>query len=148
MKDSEGYYTFLESVLSKQTPSPAGVSSLLPCCGLPRRRHHHRQSVIHAEAEIAKQAKASAAKMINTKQCYVDKLRKLQNDCVSIVCVDDDNDAASVADGRVSFTKLTQPDETELTKPEISPGDTVAIPYFSGTTELPKHRSESRPRKP
>ncbi|WZZ43030.1 hypothetical protein YC2023_039289 [Brassica napus] len=76
--------------------------------------------------------------MIITKQCYVDKLINLQNDGVLIVCVDDENGTVSLADGCVSFTELTQADETELSKPEISPDDTVAIPYSSGTTGLPK----------
>ncbi|KAH0891728.1 hypothetical protein HID58_054157 [Brassica napus] len=54
------------------------------------------------------------------------------------LCVDDENGTVSLADGCVSFTELTQADETELSKPEISPDDTVAIPYSSGTTGLPK----------
>ncbi|ESQ46649.1 hypothetical protein EUTSA_v10000513mg, partial [Eutrema salsugineum] len=90
----------------------------------------------YTEAEISKQAKASAAKMIITKRCYVDKLTNLEN--VSIVTVDDGDDAVSLPDGCVSFTELTQADETELPKPEILPEDTVAIPYSSGTTGLPK----------
>ncbi|KAJ0249054.1 4-coumarate--CoA ligase 4 [Hirschfeldia incana] len=93
---------------------------------------------LYTEAEIARQAKASAAKMIITKPCYVDKLINLQNDGVLIVCVEDENDTVSVADGCVGFKELTQADETELRKPEISPEDTVAIPYSSGTTGLPK----------
>ncbi|KAG2317477.1 hypothetical protein Bca52824_020599 [Brassica carinata] len=74
--------------------------------------------------------------MIITKPCYVDKLTNLQN--VLIVCVEDGDDAVSLVNGCVSFTELTQADETELPKPEISPDDTVAIPYSSGTTGLPK----------
>ncbi|KAL0899471.1 hypothetical protein Bca101_083432 [Brassica carinata] len=83
--------------------------------------------------EIAKQAKASGTKMIITKPCYVDKLTDLQN--VLIVCIDDD---VPLPDGFVSFTELTQADEKELPKPEISPVDTVLMPYSSGTTGLPK----------
>ncbi|KAJ0264624.1 AMP-binding enzyme [Hirschfeldia incana] len=93
---------------------------------------------LFTQTEITKQAKASAAKMIITKPCYVHKLAKLQQLGVVIVCVDDGNDAVSLADGCVSFTKLTQADETKLPKPEISPEDTVSIPYSSGTTGLPK----------
>ncbi|CAF1705257.1 unnamed protein product, partial [Brassica napus] len=93
---------------------------------------------LYTQAEIARQANASATKMIITKQCYVDKLINLQNDGVLIVCVDDENGTVSLADGCVSFAELTQADETELSKPEISPDDTVAIPYSSGTTGLPK----------
>ncbi|KAG5406016.1 hypothetical protein IGI04_012135 [Brassica rapa subsp. trilocularis] len=93
---------------------------------------------LYTQAEIARQANASNAKMIITKQCYVDKLINFQNDGVLIVCVDDENGTVALADGCVSFTELTQADETELPKPEISPDDTVAIPYSSGTTGLPK----------
>ncbi|KAF3513514.1 hypothetical protein F2Q69_00003952 [Brassica cretica] len=92
----------------------------------------------YTESEIEKQAKASATKMIITKPCYVDKLTNLKNDGVLIVCVEDENDAVPVADGCVSFKELAQADETELPKPEISPEDTVAMPYSSGTTGLPK----------
>ncbi|KAF2599679.1 hypothetical protein F2Q68_00009326 [Brassica cretica] len=93
---------------------------------------------LYTQAEIARQANASAANMIITKQCYVNKLIHLQNDGVLIVCVDDENGTVSLGEGCVSFTELTRADETELSKPEISPDDTVAIPYSSGTTGLPK----------
>ncbi|KAL0743015.1 hypothetical protein Bca4012_084528 [Brassica carinata] len=93
---------------------------------------------LFTQTEIAKQAKGSAAKMIITKPCYVHKLTNLQRLGVVIVCVDDGNDVVSLADGCVSFTELTQADETKLPKPEISPEDTVSIPYSSGTTGLPK----------
>ncbi|CAA7030054.1 unnamed protein product [Microthlaspi erraticum] len=89
----------------------------------------------YTQSEIAKQANASAAKMIITKPCYVDKLTQLKNDGILIVCVDDEDD---VVDGCVSFTELTITDETELPKPEISPEDTVSLPYSSGTTGIPK----------
>lgn len=93
----------------------------------------------YTQPEITKQAKASAAKMIITKKCYVEKLANLKNDGVLIVCVEEgDDDVSSTDDGCVSFTELTQADETELPKPEISPDDTVAMPYSSGTTGLPK----------
>ncbi|CAH2053142.1 unnamed protein product [Thlaspi arvense] len=92
----------------------------------------------YTQSEIAKQAKASATKMIITKRCYADKLTNLQNDGVLIVCVDDRDEDASLLDGCVSFTELTQADETELPKPKISPEDTVVMPFSSGTTGLPK----------
>ncbi|ESQ47749.1 hypothetical protein EUTSA_v10020439mg [Eutrema salsugineum] len=90
---------------------------------------------LYTQSEIEKQAKASAAKMIITKRCYVKKLTNLQNNGVLIVCLDDEDDDV---DGCVRFTELIQADETELPKPEISPEDTVSIPYSSGTTGLPK----------
>ncbi|CAA7030055.1 unnamed protein product [Microthlaspi erraticum] len=92
----------------------------------------------YTQAEIAKQAKASNTKMIITKPCYVHKLTNLRNDGVVIVCVNDGDDVVSPLDGCVSFTELIQADETELPKPNISPEDTVAMPYSSGTTGLPK----------
>ncbi|CAN6884635.1 hypothetical protein Bca4012_073426 [Brassica carinata] len=91
---------------------------------------------LFTQPEIAKQAQASGAKMIITKPCYVDKLTNLEN--VLIVCVHDGDDDVPLPDGCVSFTELTQADETELPKPEISPDDTVLMPYSSGTTGLPK----------
>ncbi|XP_056841617.1 4-coumarate--CoA ligase 4-like [Raphanus sativus] len=84
--------------------------------------------------EIAKQAKASATKMIITKPCYVDKLTNLEN--VLIVCVDEYD--IPLPEGCLSFTELTQADENELPKPEISPEDTVLMPFSSGTTGHPK----------
>ncbi|XP_018432685.1 4-coumarate--CoA ligase 4-like isoform X2 [Raphanus sativus] len=93
---------------------------------------------LFTQTEIAKQAKASAVKMIITKSCHVHKLTNLQQLGVVIVCVDDGNDVVSLADGCVSFRELTQADETKLPKPQISPEDTVSIPYSSGTTGLPK----------
>ncbi|KAL0743009.1 hypothetical protein Bca4012_084522 [Brassica carinata] len=88
------------------------------------------------ESEIAKQAKASATKIVITKRSYVDKLTNLQN--VLIVCMDDGDNDVPLTDGCVSFTELTQADETELPKPEISSEDTVLILYSSGTTGNPK----------
>ncbi|CAN8270344.1 unnamed protein product [Cochlearia groenlandica] len=93
----------------------------------------------YTQQEITKQAKDSAAKMIITKQCYVDKLTNLKNDGVLIVTLDDENnDVSSSKEGYLSFTSLLETDETEFVKPEISPEDTVAMPYSSGTTGLPK----------
>ncbi|EOA30188.1 hypothetical protein CARUB_v10013305mg, partial [Capsella rubella] len=94
----------------------------------------------YMQPEITKQGKASAAKMIITKKCYVQKLTDLKNDGVLIVCVEDgdEDEVSSAEDGYVSFTELAQADETELPEPEILPEDTVAMPYSSGTTGLPK----------
>ncbi|VVA98900.1 unnamed protein product [Arabis nemorensis] len=93
----------------------------------------------YTQPEIEKQGKASAAKMIITKPCYVDKLTNLKNDGVLIVCVGEDgDDVVSLPDGCMSFKELSQASETELPKPEIWPEDTVAMPYSSGTTGLPK----------
>ncbi|CAH2053141.1 unnamed protein product [Thlaspi arvense] len=92
----------------------------------------------YTQAEISKQAKDSAAKMIITKRCNVHKLTNLQNDGILIVCVEDRYNDVSLVDGCVNFKELIRADETELPKPEILPEDTVSIPYSSGTTGPPK----------
>ncbi|CAN7106190.1 unnamed protein product [Brassica rapa subsp. narinosa] len=61
-------------------------------------------------------------------------------------------DDVPLANGCVSFTELTQADEIELSKQEISPKDTLSMPYSSGTTGLPNcstlllthHKSEAK----
>ncbi|KAL1197424.1 4-coumarate--CoA ligase 2 [Cardamine amara subsp. amara] len=89
-------------------------------------------------AEISKQSKASAAKLIVTESRYVDKVKTLQNDGVSILCTDD-----VIPECCLGFSELTQYGEEEHNprvnlKIKISPDDVVALPYSSGTTGLPK----------
>ncbi|XP_010488122.1 PREDICTED: 4-coumarate--CoA ligase 2 isoform X2 [Camelina sativa] len=83
-------------------------------------------------AEITKQAKASAAKLIVTQSQYVGKIKNLQNDGVLIAVTDD-----VVPEGCLRFSKLTQSEDIRVNT-EISPEDVVALPYSSGTTGLPK----------
>ncbi|CAD5323717.1 unnamed protein product [Arabidopsis thaliana] len=87
-------------------------------------------------AEISKQAKASAAKLIVTQSRYVDKIKKLQNDGVLIVTTDSD----AIPENCLRFSELTQSEEPRVDSiPEkISPDDVVALPFSSGTTGLPK----------
>lgn len=85
-------------------------------------------------AEISKQAKASAAKLIITQSQYAGKIKNLQNDGVSIICTDD----VDIPEGCLRFSELTQYGEEEEHATEISPDDVVALPYSSGTTGLPK----------
>ncbi|XP_010545619.1 PREDICTED: 4-coumarate--CoA ligase 4 [Tarenaya hassleriana] len=85
-------------------------------------------------AEIAKQSRASAAKMVVTQRCFAGKVAGLQNDGVLVVITDEDGPD----EGYVRYKKLTESDETKLDRPEIRPEDTVAMPYSSGTTGLPK----------
>uniref|UniRef100_A0A1J3CE82 4-coumarate--CoA ligase n=1 Tax=Noccaea caerulescens TaxID=107243 RepID=A0A1J3CE82_NOCCA len=93
-------------------------------------------------AEITKQAKASAAKLIITQYQYAGKVKNLQNDGVLIICTDDDS--SDIPKGCLRFSALTQYSDEEdhdlLTDSvtEISPDDVVALPYSSGTTGLPK----------
>uniref|UniRef100_A0A1J3JZI2 4-coumarate--CoA ligase n=1 Tax=Noccaea caerulescens TaxID=107243 RepID=A0A1J3JZI2_NOCCA len=93
-------------------------------------------------AEITKQAKASAAKLIITQFQYAGKVKNLQNDGVLIICTDDDS--SDIPKGCLRFSALTQYSDEEdhdlLTDSvtEISPDDVVALPYSSGTTGLPK----------
>ncbi|XP_010259828.1 PREDICTED: 4-coumarate--CoA ligase 2-like [Nelumbo nucifera] len=95
----------------------------------------------YTSAEIAKQAKASNARLIITQACHVEKLREFakEND-VKIMTTD------APTDGCVHFSELTQSDESEMPAVKIHPDDVVALPYSSGTTGLPKgvmltHRS-------
>nr|AIK99960.1 4-coumarate: CoA ligase [Plectranthus barbatus] len=84
-------------------------------------------------AEVIKQAKASAAKLIITQACYVDKVRDYASDSgVKVMCVD------APPPGCLSFSELTSADEREMPAVKIHPEDAVALPYSSGTTGLPK----------
>ncbi|GAV83680.1 AMP-binding domain-containing protein/DUF4009 domain-containing protein [Cephalotus follicularis] len=84
-------------------------------------------------AEIAKQVKASDARLIVTQACYSDKVKDLaQENDVKIMCID------SAPDGCLHFTELTQANENDIPNVDINPDDVVALPYSSGTTGLPK----------
>ncbi|XP_042482914.1 4-coumarate--CoA ligase 2-like [Macadamia integrifolia] len=84
-------------------------------------------------AEIAKQVKASDAKMIITQACYVEKVKDLaQENDIKIVCID------SVQEGCFHFSELTQSDPDDMPSVEVDPNDIVALPFSSGTTGLPK----------
>ncbi|KAL1559017.1 4-coumarate--CoA ligase 1 [Salvia divinorum] len=84
-------------------------------------------------AEVIKQAKASAAKLIITLACYVDKVRDYAASAgVKVMCVD------AQAEGCLSFSQLTSADERDMPAVKIHPEDAVALPYSSGTTGLPK----------
>nr|XP_023889781.1 4-coumarate--CoA ligase 2-like [Quercus suber] len=84
-------------------------------------------------AEIAKQAKGSNAKLIITQASYYDKVKDLAHENnVKIMCID------SPPKGCLHFSELTQANESQIPKVDISPDDVVALPYSSGTTGLPK----------
>uniref|UniRef100_A0A5B6Z9P0 4-coumarate--CoA ligase n=1 Tax=Davidia involucrata TaxID=16924 RepID=A0A5B6Z9P0_DAVIN len=87
----------------------------------------------YTPAEIAKQAKASKAKLIITQSCYTEKVMEFakEND-VKIMCTD------SPPEGCLHFSELTQADEKNIPAVKIHPEDVVALPYSSGTTGLPK----------
>lgn len=80
-------------------------------------------------AEVAKQAKASNAKLIITQSTFNEKVKDLD---VKLIFVD------SPPDGHSHFSELSQADENDIPEVEIKPGDVVALPYSSGTTGLPK----------
>lgn len=83
--------------------------------------------------EIAKQVKASGAKLIVTMAAYVDKVRDLAEEHgAKVVCVD------SPPPGCFHFSELSGANESELPEVEVDPDDVVALPYSSGTTGLPK----------
>ncbi|CAN0862864.1 4-coumarate--CoA ligase 1 [Linum grandiflorum] len=87
-------------------------------------------------AEVAKQVKASGAKLVITQAAFADKLKDLAVDddaIVKVMCVD------SPPDWCLHFSQLTESDESAAAEDvEISPDDVVALPYSSGTTGLPK----------
>ncbi|KAJ1405864.1 AMP-dependent synthetase/ligase [Sesbania bispinosa] len=80
-------------------------------------------------SEIAKQAKASNAKLLITQASYYEKVKDLD---VKLVFVD------SPPEGHLHFSELSESDENELPEVKIEPNDVVALPYSSGTTGLPK----------
>ncbi|KAG0479627.1 hypothetical protein HPP92_010485 [Vanilla planifolia] len=78
----------------------------------------------YTPAEVNKQAKASATRLVVTESCYIHKVKDLG---VQIVCIDE-----------ASFAEILATNEEELPEVEIKPTDVVALPYSSGTTGLPK----------
>ncbi|WVZ01150.1 hypothetical protein V8G54_027219 [Vigna mungo] len=84
--------------------------------------------------EIAKQAKASKAKVLITQASYYEKVKELEE--VKLVFVD--TCPVAEADGvHVHFSELCEGDG-EMDEVEIRADDVVALPYSSGTTGLPK----------
>ncbi|TKY47989.1 4-coumarate--CoA ligase 1 [Spatholobus suberectus] len=81
-------------------------------------------------AEIAKQAKASSAKVLITQASYYEKVKELD---VKLVFVD------SPPEGHLHFSQLCDCDcDEDKGEMDIKPDDVVALPYSSGTTGLPK----------
>nr|AOX49215.1 4-coumarate:CoA ligase [Acacia koa] len=80
-------------------------------------------------AEVAKQAKASKAKLIVTQSNFFEKVKDID---VKLIFVD------SPPDGHSHFSELSQADEKDVPEVKIKPDDAVALPYSSGTTGLPK----------
>jgi len=85
-------------------------------------------------AEIAKQAKASKAKVLITQASYYEKVRELEE--VRLVFVDS-CPAAEADGGHVHFSELCEGGGV-MDEVEIKADDVVALPYSSGTTGLPK----------
>ncbi|BAT91429.1 hypothetical protein LR48_Vigan05g228200 [Vigna angularis] len=85
-------------------------------------------------AEIAKQAKASKAKVLITQASYYEKVKELEE--VKLVFVDS-CPVAEADGGHVHFSELCE-GEGEMDEVEIRADDVVALPYSSGTTGLPK----------
>ncbi|XP_024976430.1 4-coumarate--CoA ligase 2-like [Cynara cardunculus var. scolymus] len=84
-------------------------------------------------AEIIKQAKASAAKIIITQSEHAAKVKDFASEnSIKLVCID------SAPEECLHFSELISGDEEELPEVEISSDDVVALPYSSGTTGLPK----------
>jgi 4-coumarate--CoA ligase len=81
-------------------------------------------------AEIAKQARASNAKLLITQSSYYEKVKDL--DQLKLIFVD------SAPENHLHFSVLSEAEEKELPEVKINPEDVVALPYSSGTTGLPK----------
>ncbi|XP_008805412.2 4-coumarate-CoA ligase 1-like [Phoenix dactylifera] len=84
----------------------------------------------HTPAEVAKQAAASAARVVLTECCHVPKVADLN---IPIICVD-----GPLPDGCIPFSDVLSADEAAAPEVEIDPDAVVALPYSSGTTGLPK----------
>ncbi|KAJ7294796.1 hypothetical protein O6H91_Y231900 [Diphasiastrum complanatum] len=82
--------------------------------------------------EIAKQANASRAKLVITQSAYVDKLSELEDKKIIVLTTD------QPPKGYQHVSVLTEANESDFPKIEIDPDETVALPYSSGTTGLPK----------
>ncbi|KAK7262028.1 hypothetical protein RIF29_28356 [Crotalaria pallida] len=93
--------------------------------------------------EIAKQAKASNAKLLVTQSSYYEKVKELV-DYVKLVFVDTlPPPPLEAEEGREGqqfhhFSELAEADEREMEEVEIKREEVVALPYSSGTTGLPK----------
>lgn len=86
-------------------------------------------------AEIAKQARASNAKLLITQSSYYDKVKGLR-DHVKLVFVDS---PPPEGEGQLlHFSELAEADENDTAEVKIEADDVVALPYSSGTTGLPK----------
>ncbi|KAK7253131.1 hypothetical protein RIF29_37584 [Crotalaria pallida] len=88
----------------------------------------------YTAAEILKQLRASKAKLIVTQSMYVEKLRehaKIGED-FKVITVDDPPENC------LHFSVVSEGNENEVPGVEIHPDDTVALPFSSGTTGLPK----------
>uniref|UniRef100_A0A0D6R5H0 4-coumarate--CoA ligase n=1 Tax=Araucaria cunninghamii TaxID=56994 RepID=A0A0D6R5H0_ARACU len=90
----------------------------------------------YTPGEIAKQVKASGARLIVTQAAYVDKLADLRSggsdSGITVITID------SPPEGCQHISVLTEANENECPSVEIHPDDVVALPYSSGTTGLPK----------
>nr|UUJ74916.1 4-coumarate:CoA ligase [Cephalotaxus hainanensis] len=88
----------------------------------------------YTPGEIAKQVKASGARIIVTQAAYVDKLGDLTREDCDLTVITIDNPP----EGCNPISVLTEADESECPCVDIHPDDVVALPYSSGTTGLPK----------
>lgn len=93
-------------------------------------------------AEIHKQFASCRAKLVVTQSIYVDKLRGWKEFGADLVVITVDEPAANC----LPFSVLSAADEETVPRVTINANDTVALPFSSGTTGLPKgveltHRS-------
>lgn len=93
-------------------------------------------------AEIHKQFTSCGAKIVVTQSIYVDKLRCWEEFNAGLVVITVDDPTPDC----LSFSVLSAADEAAVPEVSIDADDTVALPFSSGTTGLPKgvqltHRS-------
>ncbi|XP_020582953.1 probable 4-coumarate--CoA ligase 2 [Phalaenopsis equestris] len=85
-------------------------------------------------AEIHKQFTSCSAKIVITQSIYVDKLRGWKEFGAGLIVITVDDPAA----GCLPFSVLSAADEAAVPEVSIDANDTVALPFSSGTTGLPK----------
>nr|AYU56553.1 4-coumarate CoA ligase [Rosa hybrid cultivar] len=95
----------------------------------------------YTASEIFKQFKASNAKLIITQSTYVDKLRHSGTSSDQYPMLGEHFQVVTIDDPPMNclhFSVLSDANENELPEVSIDPEDTVALPFSSGTTGLPK----------
>ncbi|XP_057787558.1 4-coumarate--CoA ligase CCL1-like [Salvia miltiorrhiza] len=89
---------------------------------------------LYTASEIALQARISRPKLIVTHACHVEKVKHYAAEAGAKIATIDPPPSPEI----IHFAELRRSDEKLLTPVEIHADDTVALPFSSGTTGLPK----------